>query len=202
MIIESRSIVHHNVLAWIKSETAKGRHELGFLPDRAFAKYHHQGDILCRLENDDLVAFLASEQTSMCRNIYALWTREDARRQLFASELLCELCDRAEIENAHHIGLWCASDIEGFHFWRSHGFVVTDWRYGSAKHDRYHARMTFRVKPRSQGLLQLDLEPILPVSRESISFARSPNSSAAHVGRKAGRVQRDNAPRLFDPSDE
>lgn len=126
-------------VAWCLSEQRKGTNELGFVPAPRFHRDAAAGRLICVVYNGDLVAFLLRGvgRRGGFQPIIQLWTRQDARRALFASAACLAAAAEAQKENRIGLQARCGLDLRAAScLWSSLGFTPVAWRRGGVSRRR------------------------------------------------------------------
>lgn len=130
-----------DALRWVRSEAAKGTHELGFIPWPRVERDAAAGRLLVVACNGDLVCWLlrgvGGGRFGRVVPITQLWTRADARRELFASAAVQALSRRAQAEGRTELQARCGLDLLPANLlWVSLGFVPVAYRRGGKARGR------------------------------------------------------------------
>lgn len=122
--------------SWCLCEARKGTNSIGFIPRPRFIRDFERGRVYCTEENGDLVAYLLRGPLRNTTVVTQMWTRQDARRVLFAAATVVRMLQDCEAAGVAVVRLKCALDLEATKFWPMVGFNLVAQKAGGRSRGR------------------------------------------------------------------
>lgn len=184
MLIEVQS-EDRTKISWITKESLKGSYALGFIPHAAYDRYSRVRGLYTWEESGELLAFVVCRVRHLRLRIFQIWTRCDARRELFAAQMIGALLEIKK-HDAVWASCWCREDLDATAFWKAVGFRAISYRRGGnqRKIDQVFFQQTLRVCSR-KDLLALDPKP-------ATTFFESRRASPMVARQVGGRAAKPN----------